>query len=62
MKKAILHLRVSTDEQADKDFRLASQEEYLRNEYHSFGSQFFTEVFCFLKSRRELKGISRNSL
>lgn len=30
MKRAILYVRVSTDEQADKGFSLASQEEYLR--------------------------------
>jgi site-specific DNA recombinase len=32
MKQAILYIRVSTDEQADKGFSLASQEEYL-NKY-----------------------------
>lgn len=30
MKRAILYIRVSTDEQADKGFSLASQEEYLK--------------------------------
>jgi len=37
MKKAILYIRVSTDEQADKGFSLASQEEYL-NKYCALNS------------------------
>ena len=55
MKRAILYIRVSTDEQADKGFSLASQEEYLRK-YCSVNQ---LEIICLFREDHSAKTFNR---
>ena len=55
MKRAILYIRVSTDEQADKGFSLASQEEYLRK----YCSVNHIEVICIFREDHSAKTFIR---
>ena len=55
MKRAILYIRVSTDEQADKGFSLASQEEYLRK--YCMLNQI--EVICLFREDHSAKTFNR---
>jgi site-specific DNA recombinase len=55
MKRAILYIRVSTDEQADKGFSLASQQEYLRK-YCGVNE---IEIICLFREDHSAKTFNR---